>query len=91
MSFKDCIDSAVAAGKLSQKKAEEAAAAYDEAADELRAQGVNDESIDFQSAREALKQTTKLKANSFIEAGLGPRISIVEISFAIESIRPYTC
>jgi hypothetical protein len=62
MSFKDCIASAVSTGKLSQKKADEAAAAYDEAANELRQQGVGEESIDFKAAQAALEQTTKLKA-----------------------------
>lgn len=62
MSFRDCIQSALAAGRLSAKKADEAFAAYDEAFERARVdepEGV----ADTIAAKAVLEEITALKAN----------------------------
>lgn len=61
MSFRDCIQSALAAGRLSAKKADEAFAAYDEAFERARLdepEGV----ADTLAAKAVLEEITTLKA-----------------------------
>lgn len=60
MNFKDCIDTAVATGKLSAKKAEEAHSAFDEAY--ARAIDEGDPQAATTAALKAVEDTTALKA-----------------------------
>src|SRR5687767_2015406 len=61
MSFRDCIQSALAVGRLSAKKADEALAVYDEAFERARVdepEGV----ADMMAATAVLEEITTLKA-----------------------------
>lgn len=61
MSFLDCIKTAVDTGRLSQKKADEATAAYDGKVQENIASGVSESSAHVGTADAALKEITTLK------------------------------
>lgn len=61
MSFRDCIQSALSSGRLSQKKADEAFTAYDEAF--TRARATEPEAVaDLTAAKSVLEEITTLKA-----------------------------
>lgn len=62
MSFKDCIQSAVDAGRLGAKKAEEAFAAYDEAFASGKADGLSDDAAGDLAAGRSLDAITELKS-----------------------------
>src|SRR6478609_7636703 len=61
MSWRDCISSAVAAGRISERKGTEAHAAYDEALEEALAEGATEGEAVLRAADAAVAQITELK------------------------------
>ena len=61
MSFKACIQTAVETGKLGKKKASEAEAAFDEAFEAGKAEGLSDDAAGDAAGMKALEQVTSLK------------------------------
>jgi len=61
MSFKTCIQTAVDAGKISAKKAQEGFDAFDEAVENAKAQGLEPDKAEFFAAQKATEEITQLK------------------------------
>lgn len=62
MSFLECINTAVAAGKLSQKKAGEAETAYEKAKQNFITSGMAEDAADYAASHAALESVTQLKS-----------------------------